>query len=129
VREPKQQDICYATQNRQDAVKLMSPQVDIVIVVGSPTSSNSNRLRELARKLGWRATWWTAPTSCRPAWFEGRQRVGLTAGASAPEILVQQVIERIKALGAVSVRKMEGIEETVKFPLPKGLKLDGRTRR
>jgi len=125
VREPKQQDICYATQNRQDAVKLMSPQVDIVIVVGSPTSSNSNRLREVARKLGTEAYMVDNADELKPAWFEGKQRVGLTAGASAPDILVRQVIERIKALGAVSVRTMNGIEETVKFPLPKGLRMDG----
>ena len=125
MREPKQQDICYATQNRQDAVKLMSPQVDIVIVVGSPTSSNSNRLREVARKLGTESYMVDNADELQPAWFEGKSRVGLTAGASAPDILVQQVIERIKALGAVSVRKMNGIEETVKFPLPKGLRLDG----
>jgi len=124
VREPKQQDICYATQNRQDAVKVMSPQVDIVIVVGSPTSSNSNRLREVARKLGTESYMVDSADELRPEWFEGRQRVGLTAGASAPEILVKAVIDRIKALGAVSVRKMDGIEETVKFPLPKGLRLD-----
>ncbi|MDP3827295.1 MAG: 4-hydroxy-3-methylbut-2-enyl diphosphate reductase, partial [Polaromonas sp.] len=125
VRAPKQQDICYATQNRQDAVKIMSPQVDILIVVGSPTSSNSNRLRELAAKLGTEAYMVDDATELKPEWFEGKSRVGLTAGASAPEILVKQVIDRIKALGAVSVRKMAGIEETLKFPLPKGLKLDG----
>ncbi len=124
VREPKQQDICYATQNRQDAVKVMSPQVDVLIVVGSPTSSNSNRLSELARKLGTESYMVDNADELQPQWFDGRQRVGLTAGASAPEILVRQVIDRIKALGAVSVRKMDGIEETVKFPLPKGLKLD-----
>ena len=124
VREPKQQDICYATQNRQDAVKVMSPQVDIVIVVGSPTSSNSNRLREVAKKLGTESYMVDSAEELLPEWFEGRQRVGLTAGASAPEILVKAVIDRIKALGAVSVRKMDGIEETVKFPLPKGLRLD-----
>ncbi|MEK9951168.1 MAG: 4-hydroxy-3-methylbut-2-enyl diphosphate reductase, partial [Curvibacter sp.] len=122
VREPKQQDICYATQNRQDAVKILSPQVDVVIVVGSPTSSNSNRLREVAQKLGTSAYMVDNADELQPGWFEGKGRVGLTAGASAPEILVQQVIERIKALGAVAVRKMDGIEETVKFPLPKGLK-------
>jgi 4-hydroxy-3-methylbut-2-enyl diphosphate reductase len=125
VREPKQQDICYATQNRQDAVKVMSPQVDIVIVVGSPTSSNSNRLTEVARKLGTESYMVDSAEELQAQWFEGRQRVGLTAGASAPEVLVQAVIDRIRALGAVSVRKMEGIEETVKFPLPKGLRLDG----
>ncbi len=123
IREPKQQDICYATQNRQDAVKVMSPQVDVLIVVGSPTSSNSNRLAELARKLGVDSYMVDSADEMRPEWIEGRSRVGLTAGASAPEVLVKAVIERIKALGAVSVRKMEGIEETVKFPLPKGLKL------
>jgi len=127
VREPKQQDICYATQNRQDAVKVMSPQVDVVIVVGSPTSSNSNRLREVARKLGTESYMVDSADELRPEWFEGRRRVGLTAGASAPEVLVQQVAERLKALGALSVRKLAGIEETVKFPLPKGLRIDGRT--
>ena len=126
VREPKQQDICYATQNRQDAVKIMSPQVDVVIVVGSPTSSNSNRLAEVARKLGTQSYMVDGPDELQAQWFEGRQRVGLTAGASAPEILVRQVIDRLKALGAVSVRNMGGIAETVKFPLPKGLKLDRR---
>ena len=126
VREPKQQDICYATQNRQDAVKMLSPQVDILIVVGSPTSSNSNRLRELAAKLGTESYMVDDASELQEAWFDGKSRVGLTAGASAPEILVKRVIDRIKALGAVSVRKMDGIEETIKFPLPKGLKLDAR---
>ncbi len=123
VREPKQQDICYATQNRQDAVKVLSPQVDVVIVVGSPTSSNSNRLREVARKLGTESYMVDSADELQSEWFEGRQRVGLTAGASAPELLVQQVADRLKALGAVSVRKLAGIEETVKFPLPKGLRM------
>ena len=127
VREPKQQDICYATQNRQDAVKMLSPQVDVVIVVGSPTSSNSNRLRELAAKLGTTAYMVDSADELKGEWFHGLARVGLTAGASAPEILVQQVIDRIKALGAVSVRSMAGIEETIKFPLPKGLKIDAAT--
>ena len=121
VREPKQQDICYATQNRQDAVKVLSPQVDVVIVVGSPTSSNSNRLRELAERLGTPAHMVDAAEDLRPEWFDGRARVGLTAGASAPDVLVQQVIERLRSLGAVSVRKLSGVEETVHFPLPKGL--------
>jgi 4-hydroxy-3-methylbut-2-enyl diphosphate reductase len=124
VREPKQQDICYATQNRQDAVKILSPKVDLVIVVGSPTSSNSNRLRELAQRLGTESYMVDSASELKPEWFEGKTRVGLTAGASAPEILVREVIDRVKALGAVSVRKMDGIEETLKFPLPKGLKLD-----
>jgi 4-hydroxy-3-methylbut-2-enyl diphosphate reductase len=123
IREPKQQDICYATQNRQDAVKVMSPQVDVMIVVGSPTSSNSNRLAELARKLGVPAYMVDNADELQPQWLEGKKRVGLTAGASAPEVLVQAVIEKVRAQGVVAVRKMDGIEETVKFPLPKGLKL------
>ena len=124
VREPKQQDICYATQNRQDAVKLLSRDVDVVIVVGSPTSSNSTRLREVARKLGTDSHMIDSADELRPEWVQGRARIGLTAGASAPDILVRQVIERLRALGAVSVRKLDGVEETVKFPLPKGLRLD-----
>ena len=123
VRVPKMQDICYATQNRQDAVKIMSPQVDMVIVVGSPTSSNSNRLAELALRLGTESHMVDNADELQDAWFEGKTTIGLTAGASAPEILVNQVIKRIKELGAVSVRKMDGIQETMKFPLPKGLKL------
>lgn len=126
VREPKKQDICYATQNRQDAVKILAPQVDVLIVVGSPTSSNSNRLRELAQRLGTPGYMVDSPDDLDPAWFvsgEGSPlKVGLTAGASAPEILVQQVITRLRELGAVSVRKMAGVEETISFPLPKGLK-------
>ena len=122
VREPKQQDICYATQNRQDAVKLISGKVDVVIVVGSPTSSNSNRLAELARKLGVESHMVDNPDELQPGWVEGKGRIGLTAGASAPEVLVNQVIERIRALGAVSIQRVEGALETMKFPLPKGLK-------
>ena len=121
VRQPKHQDICYATQNRQDAVKVLSPQVDVVIVVGSPTSSNSNRLRELAQRLGTVAYMVDEPDDLKPEWFEGRSSVGLTAGASAPDILVQQVIERLRALGAVSVRNLPGVQETINFPLPMGL--------
>ena len=125
LREPKQQDICYATQNRQDAVKLLSPQVDVVIVVGSPTSSNSNRLREVAARLGVPAYMVDSADEIQPAWVEGRSRIGLTAGASAPDVLVQAVIARLRALGAVAVRSLEGVQETMKFPLPKGLKPDG----
>ncbi|WP_217704181.1 4-hydroxy-3-methylbut-2-enyl diphosphate reductase [Schlegelella koreensis] len=121
IREPKQQDICYATQNRQDAVKLLAPSVDVVIVVGSPTSSNSNRLRELAERLGTDAYMVDSPDDLDPAWFDGKRRVGLTAGASAPDILVQQVIERLRALGAVSIRSLPGAIESVHFPLPLGL--------
>ncbi len=121
VREPKKQDICYATQNRQDAVKVLAPAVDIVIVVGSPTSSNSNRLRELAERLGTPAHMVDTADDLDPAWFDGKGRVGLTAGASAPDLLVQQVIERLRALGATTIRKMEGVQESVRFPLPRGL--------
>jgi 4-hydroxy-3-methylbut-2-enyl diphosphate reductase len=121
VREPKKQDICYATQNRQDAVKVLAPQVDVVIVVGSPTSSNSNRLRELAQRLGTPAYMVDSAADLQPAWFATGARVGLTAGASAPDILVQQVIARLRDMGAVSVRTMRGVAETVHFPLPKGL--------
>ena len=121
VREPKQQDICYATQNRQDAVKVMAPAVDVVIVVGSRSSSNSNRLRELADRLGTAAYMVDGAQDLQPEWFESARRVGLTAGASAPDVLVQEVIARLKAFGAVSVRKMDGVEEKVRFPLPLGL--------
>ena len=126
IREPKQQDICYATQNRQDAIKLLSPQVDVVIVVGSPTSSNSNRLREVAMKLGTESHMVDNAGELRPEWFEGKTRVGVSAGASAPEVLVREVVERIKALGAISVRNMDGLVETVKFPLPMGLREGGK---
>jgi 4-hydroxy-3-methylbut-2-enyl diphosphate reductase len=124
VREPKQQDICYATQNRQDAVKVMAGKVDVVIVVGSPTSSNSNRLRELAQRLGTPAYMVDNPADLNPEWVHDCQRVGLTAGASAPEILVQEVIARLKLLGALSVQTMSGVEETIQFPMPKGLRPD-----
>ena len=121
VREPKKQDICYATQNRQDAVKVMAPAVDVVVVVGSPTSSNSNRLRELAQRLGTPAYMVDSAAALEAAWFEGRPRVGLTAGASAPDILVQQVIARLRELGVASVQRLPGVREEVHFPLPLGL--------
>ncbi len=121
VREPKKQDICYATQNRQDAVKLLSPTVDVVVVVGSPSSSNSNRLRELAQRLGTPAYMVDCADDLKAEWFDTATRIGLTAGASAPDILVQQVIKRLRELGAVSVRTLDGVKETVHFPLPMGL--------
>ncbi|MCD0503768.1 4-hydroxy-3-methylbut-2-enyl diphosphate reductase [Bordetella petrii] len=119
--EPKKSDICYATQNRQDAVKVLAPDCDLVLVVGSPNSSNSNRLREVAERIGTEAYLVDGAHAIDPAWLEGRQRIGITAGASAPEVLVQQVVQRLKELGAVSVRTMPGLEESVAFPLPKGL--------
>jgi 4-hydroxy-3-methylbut-2-enyl diphosphate reductase len=99
----------------------LAPSVDVVIVVGSPTSSNSNRLRELSQRLGTPAYMVDLASDLQPDWFEGRRRVGLTAGASAPDILVQQVIERLRALGAVSLRRLPGVQEHVEFPLPLGL--------
>jgi len=118
---PRRDDICYATQNRQDAVKLMAPQTDVVIVVGSPNSSNSNRLREVAANMGVPAYMVDNAADLDPAWLAGRRRVGVTAGASAPEVLVQEVIERLRALGATRVRTLDGVEEHVNFPLPRGL--------
>lgn len=123
IHEPKKQDICYATQNRQDAVKFMAPQCDVVIVVGSPNSSNSNRLREVAEKMGVDAYMVDAPEQIQPAWLAGKRHIGVTAGASAPEALAQAVIARLNELGARRVRKLDGVEETVIFPLPKGLAL------
>jgi 4-hydroxy-3-methylbut-2-enyl diphosphate reductase len=121
IAEPKKQDICYATQNRQDAVKFMAPQCDLVLVIGSPSSSNSNRLREVAEKMGKEARLIGSAAELDPAWLVGKRRVGITAGASAPEVLVTQLLERLKALGINQVRKLDGIEEQVQFPLPKGL--------
>jgi 4-hydroxy-3-methylbut-2-enyl diphosphate reductase len=121
IAQPKKQDICYATQNRQDAVKFMAPQVDLVIVVGSPNSSNSNRLRELSEKLGVISYMVDHPDQIDSKWFEGKKRVGLTAGASAPESLAQSIIDRIKEIGPRNVRVLDGIIENTAFPLPKGL--------
>jgi 4-hydroxy-3-methylbut-2-enyl diphosphate reductase len=120
---PKKDDICYATQNRQDAVKALAPQCDVVIVVGSPTSSNSNRLREVAANLGVPAYMVDHAGEIDPAWLPGKVRVGLTAGASAPEVLVRAVIERLKQLGVGSIVDLEGAQEKVAFALPKGLSL------
>jgi 4-hydroxy-3-methylbut-2-enyl diphosphate reductase len=119
--EPKKGDICYATTNRQEAVKFLAPQVEVVVVVGSPNSSNSNRLREVAEKKGTPAYMVDNAGQIDPQWIAGKRRIGVTAGASAPEVLVQSVIDRLKELGAASVRPLEGVEENVTFPLPKGL--------
>jgi len=121
IAAPKKADICYATQNRQDAVKVMAPQVDLVIVIGSQTSSNSNRLREVAERFGVQAYLVDSADDVDPAWLQGRRRIGVTAGASAPEALVQALIGRLKSLGASGVRVLAGVEERVVFPLPKGL--------
>ncbi len=118
---PKKDDICYATQNRQDAVKFMAPQTDVVIVVGSPNSSNSNRLREVAQNMGVPAYMVDHEDQIDPQWVAGKQRIGVTAGASAPEVLVDRVIARLKQLGVSRVSQLEGVQENVAFPLPKGL--------
>ena len=118
---PKKDDICYATQNRQDAVKLMAAQCDLLIVVGSPNSSNSNRLREVAQSRGVEAYMVDKAEQLKPEWLSGKRRIGVTAGASAPEILVQEVVARLNRLGAREVVHLSGIQENVVFPLPKGL--------
>ncbi|AIL32830.1 4-hydroxy-3-methylbut-2-enyl diphosphate reductase [Basilea psittacipulmonis] len=120
--EPHKSDICYATQNRQDAVKMIAPKCDLFFVVGSINSSNSNRLREVADRLGCEAYLIDGASSIDPKWLEGKQHIGITAGASAPEVLVQEVLLRLKELGAISVRRVKGVEENVRFPLPKELK-------
>jgi len=118
---PKKDDICYATQNRQDAVKELAARCEVVIVVGSPNSSNSNRLREVAANLGVPAYMLDDVAQLNPQWVAGKRVVGVTAGASAPEVLVQAVVEGLRALGASSVREIDGIAEHVTFPLPKEL--------
>jgi 4-hydroxy-3-methylbut-2-enyl diphosphate reductase len=127
IRGPKRDDICYATQNRQDAVKFMAPLCDVVIVVGSPNSSNSSRLREVAQNMGIEAYMVDNAADLRPEWIAGKARVGITAGASAPEVLVNSLIERLKELGAKSVRILEGAAENVVFSLPREL-ADPRSR-
>ncbi|MBZ0095005.1 MAG: 4-hydroxy-3-methylbut-2-enyl diphosphate reductase, partial [Sulfuricella sp.] len=122
---PKKDDICYATQNRQDAVKTLAQQCDAVIVVGSPNSSNSNRLREVARNMGVDAYMVDNAGQIEPAWLSGKKKVGVTAGASAPEVLVKEVIARLEQLGAESVKSLQGVEENVVFPLPKNLTSTG----
>ena len=118
---PKKDDICYATQNRQDAIKTLAQRCDVVIVVGSPNSSNSNRLREVAEQLGVASYMVDNAGELRPEWVAGKSTVGITAGASAPEVLVQEVVERMRRLGADTVTTLDGIAERVTFPLPKGL--------
>jgi len=121
IAEPKKSDICYATQNRQDAVKQMAPQCDLVLVVGSPSSSNSNRLREVAENLGVEALLIGSAEELDEERVRGRLRIGVTAGASAPEVLVEQLVARLRELGAGEVQRLDGLEEHVRFPLPKGL--------
>jgi 4-hydroxy-3-methylbut-2-enyl diphosphate reductase len=122
---PKKDDICYATQNRQDAIKTLAQRCEVVIVVGSPNSSNSNRLREVAEQQGVAAYMVDNAGELQPAWVAGKQCVGVTAGASAPEVLVQAVVERLRTLGADRVDTLDGIAERVTFPLPRGLAAAG----
>lgn len=129
IAEPKKQDICYATQNRQDAVKFMAPKCDLVLVVGSANSSNSNRLREVAEKMGCEAKLVENLQAVDPQWVKGRRRVGVTAGASAPESLVQELVHGLGQLGASRVSVLDGVTETVSFPLPKGLGGSGNRSR
>jgi 4-hydroxy-3-methylbut-2-enyl diphosphate reductase len=118
---PKKDDICYATQNRQDAVKTLAQQCDVVIVVGSPNSSNSNRLREVAQNMGVDAWMVDNANQIEAAWLSGKKKVGVTAGASAPEVLVEAVVERINAISPATVEELKGTEEHIVFPLPKNL--------
>lgn len=121
IAEPKKQDICYATQNRQDAVKAIAQECDLVLVIGSPSSSNSNRLREVAEKLGRNSKMIGSAEEFDPQWLVGCRTIGVSAGASAPERLVQELITRLQELGAGDVRVLDGVRETMTFPLPKGL--------
>ena len=122
IQSPKKDDICYATQNRQDAVKALTQQCDIVIVVGSPTSSNSNRLREVAASRGVAAYMVDQADELQAEWFVGKHSIGLTAGASAPEVLVQSVIARMQSLGVAQITELDGVEENTVFALPAGLR-------
>ena len=122
IRGPRRDDICYATQNRQDAVRELAQHCDVVFVVGSANSSNSNRLKEIAEKLGVPAYLIDGPDDIRPAWLVDRERVGVTAGASAPEILVERVVAQVEHLGGTSVEQMPGREENVAFSLPAALR-------
>ncbi len=127
IQGPRKDDICYATQNRQDAVKKLAAECDVVLVVGSPNSSNSNRLRELAERMGCEAHLLDDAAQLEPSWFEGKSRIGVTAGASAPEILVTQVLDGLAALGADRPVELEGIPENITFSIPRELRLKDMT--
>jgi len=122
IQGPRKDDICYATTNRQDAVRQLALECDLVLVVGSPNSSNSNRLRELAERCGTEAYLIDGPEDINPAWIQAKQAIGITAGASAPEVLVKQVIEKLQACGATAPQEMDGTPETISFSLPKALR-------
>ena len=129
IEGPRKDDICYATQNRQDAVRQLASQVDLVLVVGSPNSSNSNRLRELAEQQGMKAYLVDGPDQIERDWLQDKTRVGVTAGASAPEVLVQQVVARLQAWGATGVQELAGREETITFAMPKALRVTSNPQR
>lgn len=122
IQGPRKDDICYATTNRQDAVRQLALECDLVLVVGSPNSSNSNRLRELAERCGTEAYLIDGPDDINPEWIKAKTSIGITAGASAPEVLVKQVIERLQACGATAPQEMDGTPETISFSLPKALR-------
>ena len=123
IEGPRKDDICYATQNRQDAVRELADDCDVVLVVGAQNSSNSNRLRELAEKIGAKAYLIAGADCIQQEWLETAENIGVTAGASAPEVLVQDVIDRLKAWGAVSATERQGREENVEFAVPKELRI------
>ena len=122
IKGPRKKDICYATQNRQDAVKQLALECDLVLVVGSPNSSNSNRLKELAERLGCDSYLIDSVDDIEPAWFNGKLRFGITAGASAPEVLVQQVVKHLQEIGHIEPQELEGVEENIVFSMPKELR-------
>lgn len=126
IQGPRKNDICYATQNRQDAVKKLAANCDLMLVVGSPNSSNSNRLRELAERMGADAYLLDGAEDIDPNWLEGKSRIGVTAGASAPEVLVQQVLDGLRALGASGAIEVEGRPENVTFSMPRELRIDAK---
>ncbi len=123
IQGPRRDDICYATTNRQDAVRQLALECDLVLVVGSPNSSNSNRLRELAERCGTESYLIDGPEDINPAWIKNRSSIGITAGASAPEVLVKQVIDKLKACGAEAPIEMDGTPENISFSLPKALRV------
>lgn len=122
IKGPRKKDICYATQNRQDAVKQLALECDLLLVVGSPNSSNSNRLKELAERLGCDSYLIDSVDDIEPAWFNGKLRFGITAGASAPEVLVQQVVKHLQEIGHIEPQELEGVEENIVFSMPKELR-------
>jgi 4-hydroxy-3-methylbut-2-enyl diphosphate reductase len=123
IKGPRKKDICYATQNRQDAVKQLALECELLLVVGSPNSSNSNRLAELAERLGCESYLIDSVEDIKPGWFDGKSKFGVTAGASAPEVLVQQVVERLREICHQEPEELDGVEENIVFSMPRDLRL------